>query len=228
MTGPQSQAGAFFAPEAALKNELYEGPVAGFVRLMSTFRLFRSVSVSVGVAVALAVLGYPAVAHAEESAGPPSPDSGRASAAAPSAAPETRQEDGDDVRLRIGFNFNGGAIVTPGTVGGGGFAFRIGVQANHLLGVYYQVSPMVFAGFSVGATSADAGAIGLFQNSLLASLTPVDLFEVAVGPSLDYAGIAAASVDTSGGGSGAASNNNAMFHVKQCGKCPAKRGLKGV
>ncbi len=111
----------------------------------------------------------------------------------------------EDVRLRIGFNFNGGAIVSPSTVGGGGFAFRIGVQANRLLGFYYQVSPLVFAGFSAGDAGASAGALGLFQNSLMAAMTPIDLLEIAAGPSLDYAGLAVASASETEAGTGTAS-----------------------
>lgn len=135
---------------------------------------------------------FPAIGRADDT---------KASGPPPGEKSESSAPEADDVRVRIGFNFNGGAIVAPATVGGGGFAFRLGVQANHLFGVYYQAMPMVFAGFSVGSASAEAGAIGVFQNSLLASLTPIDLVEIGAGPSLDYAGIAAASTE-SGSGTG--------------------------
>jgi hypothetical protein len=155
-------------------------------------------------ASALVTLGLASVASADE-APPTPPPSGASSAQTSKAEPKSEPEEADDFRLRIGFNFNGGAIVSPSTVGGGGFAFRIGVQPNSLLGIYYQVSPMVFAGLSAGGTSADAAAVGLFQNSLMASITPIDLIEIAAGPSLDYAGIATASVSTEGSGSSAGS-----------------------
>lgn len=159
----------------------------------------------VSVASALVTLGLAGGARAEEPAPPPA-EPAPAAAGANKPEPKSEPEEADDFRLRIGFNINGGAIVSPSTVGGGGFAFRIGVQPNSLLGVYYQASPMVFAGLSVGSTSAGASAVGLFQNSVLVSLTPIDLIEIAAGPSLDYAGIATASVATDGTGSSAGSN----------------------
>ncbi len=169
---------------------------------MTSSQLVRT---TLSLASALVTLGLVSAARADDSppAPPPSePSSTRASKAEPKSEPE----EADDFRLRIGFNFNGGAIVSPSTVGGGGFAFRIGVQPNSLLGVYYQVSPMVFAGLSAGGTSADAAAVGLFQNSIMASITPIDLIEIAAGPSLDYAGIATASVATDGTSSSAGSS----------------------
>ncbi len=153
----------------------------------------------------LAFSGLESSASATDSAPPaagPGADPPVAAAPAPASSESTERE---HVRVRIGFNFNGGAIVSPSTVGGGGFAFRIGVQANRLIGVYYQASPLVFAGFSVGEAGASAGAIGLFQNSLMASLTPIDLIEIAAGPSLDYAGLAVASASETEAGTGTAS-----------------------
>lgn len=136
-------------------------------------------------------------------AGAPTPSGSSASPKGPNDAKpnEAEEKEGaDDFRLRIGFNFNGGAIVAPATVGGGGFAFRVGIQPNHLLGVYYQFMPLIFAGASVGTTSASASAIAMAQNSVLVSLTPIDLFEIAAGPSVDYAGLAFAEAGVGGTG----------------------------
>jgi len=112
-------------------------------------------------------------------------------------------ESHDDLRLRIGFNVGGGYAIVDG--GGGpavGVGFRIGAQLNRLMGVYYQTGANVLVATGPGNTSAAAAAF--IPNSAMFSLTPVDLFEVAAGPSLDYFGLAAASTSAASAGGGIA------------------------
>lgn len=92
------------------------------------------------------------------------------------------------MRLRVGFNFNGGAIVAPAVWGGGGFAVRAGVQTGRLYGVYAQVMPLLFAKIAHEENEIRRGLLGLVPMSLLSSFTPADWLEIAAGPSLVYAG----------------------------------------
>jgi hypothetical protein len=110
----------------------------------------------------------------------------------------------DDLRLRIGFNFNGGGLIAPTLWAGGGFAFRIGAQLGPRFGVYYQVMPMAVAKVASDDTDTARATLGTVPNSVLVSYTPTDWLELGLGPSVDYAG-AAVSV-TGANGSASASD----------------------
>ncbi len=101
----------------------------------------------------------------------------------------------DGMRLRGGMSLNGGFMtafepsnVLGGAVGIGGtigLAARLGIQFNHLLGLYYQASPQL-GFYTVGTTGLVSASL---FNSVLASLTFGDFFEVAAGPSIDVVGL---------------------------------------
>jgi hypothetical protein len=99
------------------------------------------------------------------------------------------QEPGDEGRLRIGFNVDGG-LGTGGNFKGPaiGATFRIGWQLDKLMAIYGQVGVVLWVATSsetLAGKSFDASAIGGYRFTPMFSLTPVDLFEVAAGPSLD-------------------------------------------
>lgn len=125
--------------------------------------------------------------------GPPAAPPPPAVAPLPAPAPAPYKEgeppeQGDEGRIRVGFNLNAG-LGTGNRLRGGtvGATFRLGYQIDHLMAVYGQVSPFVFfGGYSNSAgTDASLSAIGGFQFTPMFSLTPVDIFEIAAGPSLD-------------------------------------------
>lgn len=94
------------------------------------------------------------------------------------------------VRVRGGFSLNGGGgfgVASGGTVSG---AVRIGAQFNRWFSTYYQASPLVFL------AANDSGLVAgfLFANSVLANVTLGDVFELGVGPSVDYAALGGCSV----------------------------------
>lgn len=128
------------------------------------------------------------MAHADETKAPEAPAA--AAAAAPAKAPAANDEEHEDLRLRIGFNLGGGYAFV-GSAGGPaiGLGFRVGVQVNRLIGAYYQTGANVLV-VSGGGNTAAASFI---PNSAMLSLTPVDMFEVAAGPSVDYFGYGAVS-----------------------------------
>lgn len=123
----------------------------------------------------------------------PPPPAGASPLPAPAPAPYKEgepPEQGDEGRIRVGFNLNAG-IGTGNKLKGGtiGATLRIGYQIDHLMAVYGQVSPFVFfGGYSkndAAGSDASLSAIGGFQFTPMFSLTPVDIFEIAAGPSLD-------------------------------------------
>lgn len=159
----------------------------------------RIASLLVAAPIVLAASG----AFAQD-AQPPAPTGtpGAPPAVAPAttapAAPATTTEHKDDEyegRLRIGFNINGG-YGTAGNLSGPTFGgtFRVGWQIDALMGAYYQISPMVWAGSVSGASNLSISAIAGVQNSFMFSLTPADIIEVAAGPSADYLGGGSSSV----------------------------------
>jgi len=110
--------------------------------------------------------------------------SGAAGASGAAAA----DDDHEEGRLRIGFNINGG-VGTGANISGPtiGATFRIGWQFNRLMAVYGNLSPYVWIGSSDNvANGASLGAIAGFQTTPMFSLTPIDLLELAAGPSVDY------------------------------------------
>lgn len=121
------------------------------------------------------------------------------------AAAPTPADDGGEGRLRIGFNFLNGGLGTGGNLSGPalGATLKIGYQFNDLMGLYGNISPFVWIGSSsetVVGQSVDIGAITGVQLAPLFSLSPVDIFEVAAGPSLDY--LTGGGVSTSVAGAG--------------------------
>lgn len=140
----------------------------------------------------------------------PAPGAGGAAPAAPAggAAAPAADDEHEDGRLRIGFNINGG-LGTGGNLSGPVFGgtFRVGWQINRLMGAYANITPFVWVGSSsttgLGGATADIGAIAGVQTAPMFSLTPIDLLEIAAGPSLDYlsgGGVSAGPGGTSVGG----------------------------
>jgi hypothetical protein len=128
-------------------------------------------------------------AHAQAPADGVAPAPGAGGGGAP-PPPRHEDEDADGGRLRIGFSINPG-YGTGGNLSGPAFGgtFRIGYQINHLLGIYGNISPFVWLGTSsltVGGKTPDVGAIAGVQTAPMISVTPIDLLEIAAGPSADY------------------------------------------
>ncbi|CAN5920254.1 hypothetical protein BH11MYX4_BH11MYX4_52050 [soil metagenome] len=126
---------------------------------------------------------------------------------APAPAPYREGEEpeqGDEGRIRVGFNLNGG-IGTGSKLSGGtiGATVRLGYQIDHLIAVYGQFSPFVFfGGYSSGVEKElKLSAIGGFQLTPIFSLYPVDILELAAGPSFD---------NLSGGSTGGSVNNTTV------------------
>lgn len=95
----------------------------------------------------------------------------------------------DEGRLRIGFNVNGG-LGFGGNFGGpaAGATFRVGWQLSHLMAIYGQASVIAWVASSsetLNGKSLDAALLGGYQFTPLFSLNPIDLVELAAGPSLD-------------------------------------------
>jgi hypothetical protein len=107
--------------------------------------------------------------------------------------PDTTSSPSEGTRIRGGFSLNGG--VAAGIASGPAFSLglRLGAQFGRYFGVYYQQSPMLFLA-SNGSGNGGAAAF-LDMNSVLASLTLADIFEIGAGPSLDYYAAAAAGCD---------------------------------
>ncbi len=121
------------------------------------------------------------------------------------APPPPKEEEHDGNRLRIGFNINGGlgtnSALSGPTFGG---TFRIGWQFTELLAVYGNISPFVWAASSsLNVPGVSVSAAAGVQTAPMLSLTPIDLVEIAAGPSIDYLGAATSS--TAGGGSASGS-----------------------
>lgn len=137
----------------------------------------------------------------------PAPGAGQ-----PGPPPRRGGGGGDDEdaggRLRIGWSINPG-FGTGGNLSGPAFggSFRVGYQINDLIGVMGNISPFVWLGSSsvtgIGGASADVGAIAGVQFSPMASINPIDLVEIAAGPSADYltgGGVSGGPLGTSVGG----------------------------
>jgi len=119
--------------------------------------------------------------------------------AAPPPAVPVEPEEKSHMRLRGGFSLNGGLVHTPD--GNGpvfGLAARLGVQLNAYFGLYYQNTPLVTFAPSQASQSVSFHAGFADYNTVLASLTLLDMFEFAVGPSVDYAKYADCSAGVTG------------------------------
>jgi len=131
----------------------------------------------------------PPAAPPPPAAAPPPPAAAPLPAPAPAPYKEGEPpEQGDEGRIRVGFNLNAG-LGTGNRLRGGtiGATFRVGYQIDHLMAVYGQVSPFVFFGGYTDSAAVDVSfsAISGFQFTPIFSLTPADIFEIAAGPSLD-------------------------------------------
>jgi len=110
-----------------------------------------------------------------------------------------KPEEKSEIRVRGGFSVNGGLVHTPDGNGPAfGLAARLGVQFNQFLGLYYQNTPLVTFAPVRGAQSAGFHAGFADYNTILASLTLLDVLEIAVGPSVDYAKYADCSAGVTG------------------------------
>lgn len=110
-----------------------------------------------------------------------------ASLASAQSAPDTSiagrsTADYDQVRVRGGFSFNGGYAAGAAHGPVSSVSGRLGAQFNRYFGLYYQNAPTLF--FVMNNDAISTGFID--QNSLLASVTLGDVFEIALGPTLDY------------------------------------------
>jgi hypothetical protein len=110
-------------------------------------------------------------------------------------------EDGEDEegRLRIGFNANVG-VGSGGDLSGPalGGTFRIGWQFSRLVAVYGQISPYAWVASDSKLSSVSLSAIAGYQFTPMASVTPVDLLEIAAGPSFDLLSGGGASTSVAG------------------------------
>jgi|GEM_PF-2093188 len=140
-------------------------------------------------------------------------------AAVPPAHPTLTDEEADaNGRLWIGFNVGGG-VGTGASLSGPAFdgQFRAGYVLNHLYGVYGNVTGIAWVAgggsSNAGGASVSVGAVSGFLVTPMFALTPVDLFEVSVGPSLDVLGGGKASVSssTSAGSASAGGFSGAYF-----------------
>lgn len=161
--------------------------------------------ISAAVLTVCGLVCFATDARAQEPA--PAAPAGAPAAGAPAGAPGAKPQDADPDehgRLRIGFNFLNGGIGSGGGLSGPaiGATFKIGYQMSRLLGIYGNISPFVWLGSSdakAGGKDVKIGAIAGTQLAPLISVSPVDLFEVAAGPSLDY--LSGGSVDAGPAGS---------------------------
>ncbi len=166
--------------------------------------------------VVLAALGsvfLSSAALAQEPTQAPPPVVGAAPAPAEAPAPAPKEDDG---RLWIGFNVNGG-VGTGAHLSGpaGGGTFRIGYSLDHLMGSYGNISIIGWAASSSEASAAGSnvslGAIAGYQFTPMFALTPVDVFEVAAGPSLDYLTGGSETVTSAAGGSASVNGFSSLY-----------------
>ncbi|AUX29801.1 MULTISPECIES: hypothetical protein [Sorangium] len=127
---------------------------------------------------------------------------------------EPEDEERDGVRLRYGSTLGGGVIKAP-TGTGGVFAWtgRLGLQINHLFGIYYQNTPMLTLTPESTDNSAGFEAGFIDYNSLLASFTLFHVLDFGAGPSMDYVAVASCSATLAGleSGAGCASTSDWYF-----------------
>ncbi|MEP7123962.1 MAG: hypothetical protein ABJE95_23750 [Byssovorax sp.] len=119
--------------------------------------------------------------------------------AAPPPPVPVEPEEKSHIRLRGGFSLNGGLVHTPDGNGPAfGLAGRLGVQINAYFGLYYQNTPLATFAPSQASRSVSFHAGFADYNTVLASLTLLDMLEIAVGPSVDYAKYADCSAGVTG------------------------------
>ena len=130
---------------------------------------------------------------------PTAPPAPKPAVATPPPGEKPEPEEKSVMRVRGGFSVNGGLVHTPDGNGPAfGLAGRLGVQFNSYFGLYYQNTPLVTFAPTSGAQSAGFHAGFADYNTILASLTLLDVLEIAAGPSVDYAKYADCSAGVSG------------------------------
>jgi len=139
-----------------------------------------------------AVLFLTSVAHAQ--------DTETTTVAADASDVTPTQGDPDRVRFRGGFSIGGGVGFGFGTMPVFVAQGRLGAQINRMFSVFYQPTGTV----GVMASAGSAAAVVTAQNAIVGNLTLADVFEVGVGPSIDYVAAGAASVAAGGAGIAAA------------------------
>jgi hypothetical protein len=126
----------------------------------------------------------------------------------------------DGVRLRGGFSVNGGVMFLPNAGAGPsfGFAGRVGVQINHYFGIVYQNTPIVTFTAQKSGSGLDMSAgfkAGFADyNSLMLMVTLLHLFDLGVGPSLDFLAVANGSISLNGTSSGSSSGVSPGAHAR--------------
>ena len=168
-------------------------------------------------ALALSSVLAASSASAQDTAAPPAAPSAPATpptaATAPAAAPLSDEDADAKGRVWIGFNLGGG-VGSGANISGPAFdgSFRGGWVLNHLMGVYGNLTGLVWVGSATSASggggSVGLGAIAGWLITPMFALTPVDLFEVAVGPSLDF--LSGGSTSASGSAAGGSASANAF------------------
>jgi hypothetical protein len=115
----------------------------------------------------------------------------------------------DKARFRGGFVFEGGGVIIPDSILTGGAAsavvptLHLGVQINHLFGVYYQNRPLL--ALMVGAEGDSGGvAVGFSDHNVaMASFTLFHTLELAAGAGFDFYALAGCASDGDAAGCGA-------------------------
>lgn len=130
-------------------------------------------------------------ASAQDAAPPPPAATTPSPAAIPPAHPTLSDEEADaQGRMWIGFDLGGG-VGTGASLSGPAFdgQFRAGWVLSHSMAVFGNLTGVAWVaggGSSApGAANVSVGAVSGFFVTPMFALTPVDLFEVSAGPSLD-------------------------------------------
>lgn len=131
----------------------------------------------------------------------------------PPAPASTSRPDG--VRLRGGFLVEGGGVLVPSGPTGGAASLviptlHLGVQINHILGVYYENHPL-FA-LLVGASDITVGLMDL--NTFVASATLLHTIELGGGGGFDVYALAGCGGDATSAGCGAGVEVLPGLHAK--------------
>jgi hypothetical protein len=129
-----------------------------------------------------AVLGLASVAHAQ--------DTETTSVSADASDVTPTQGNPDRTRFRGGFSIGGGVGFGFGTMPLFTAQGRLGAQINRMFAVFYQPT----ATLGVTATAGSAAAVVTSQNAIVGNVTLADVFEVGLGPSIDYVAMGAGSV----------------------------------
>jgi len=103
----------------------------------------------------------------------------------PAPMPVQVEEPQHFARLRFGISGLGGGQWESGPdLGMGGAAIRLGVQLGDVFAVYYQPTGMI--GSIIDRDPGEDEIAGLMWNSAVAELTLGNMFQLGVGPSVDF------------------------------------------